>query len=154
MTKTRTPYILLLFYSNSGEFPLLEASFKTNVSFQLQSIQRLFPFGKFTCTSQGCALAEPSGPWHLTFALGRLENLVFFHTNYMLGTLDFTVSEHWAPFNFPWSTVLLHKSFVAKIALHLVKNEHFLLLIPRSLLSALACAKLPTVLKAMGKGIF
>ena len=24
-----------------------------------------------------------------------------FHTNHMLGTLDFTVSEHWAPFNFP-----------------------------------------------------
>ena len=24
-----------------------------------------------------------------------------FHTNYMLGTLDFTVSEHWASFNFP-----------------------------------------------------
>ena len=23
-----------------------------------------------------------------------------FHTNHMLGTLDFTVSEHWAPFNF------------------------------------------------------
>ena len=27
---------------------------------------------------QGCALAEPSGPWHLTFALGQLENLIFF----------------------------------------------------------------------------
>ena len=24
-----------------------------------------------------------------------------FHTNHMLGTLDFTVSEHWVPFNFP-----------------------------------------------------
>ena len=24
----------------------------------------------------------------------------------MLGTLDFTVSEHWAPFNFPYSTAL------------------------------------------------
>ena len=24
-----------------------------------------------------------------------------FHTNHMLGTLDFTGSEHWAPFNFP-----------------------------------------------------
>ena len=24
-----------------------------------------------------------------------------FHTNRMLSTLDFTVSEHWAPFNFP-----------------------------------------------------
>ena len=27
---------------------------------------------------QGCALAEPGGPWHLTFALGWLENLPFF----------------------------------------------------------------------------
>ena len=24
-----------------------------------------------------------------------------FNTNHMLGTLDFTGSEHWAPFNFP-----------------------------------------------------
>ena len=29
-----------------------------------------------------------------------------FHTNHMLGTLDFTVSEHWGPFNFPYSTAL------------------------------------------------
>ena len=27
---------------------------------------------------QGCALAEPGGPWRLTFAPGRLENLRFF----------------------------------------------------------------------------
>ena len=60
---------------------------------------------------QGCALAEPGGPWRLTFALGRLENLRFFHTNHMLGTLDFTVSEHWAPFNFPQSTALKHHKF-------------------------------------------
>ena len=47
---------------------------------------------------QGCALhaADPGGPWYLTFALGPLEN----HTNHMLGTWDFTGSEHWAPFNF------------------------------------------------------
>ena len=25
----------------------------------------------------GCALAEPNGPWRLTFALGRLENIFF-----------------------------------------------------------------------------
>ena len=47
---------------------------------------------------QGCALAEPGGPWHLTFALGRLEKL---------GTLDLTVSEHRAPFSFPQSTALI-----------------------------------------------
>ena len=27
---------------------------------------------------QGCALAEPGGPWRLTFALGRLGNLSSF----------------------------------------------------------------------------
>ena len=27
---------------------------------------------------QGCALAEPCGPWHPTFALGQQENLFFF----------------------------------------------------------------------------
>ena len=27
---------------------------------------------------QGCALAEPGGPWRPTFILGRLENLRFF----------------------------------------------------------------------------
>ena len=27
--------------------------------------------------TQGCALAEPRGPWGLTFALGRLGNLSF-----------------------------------------------------------------------------
>ena len=30
-----------------------------------------------------------------------------FHTNHMPGALDFTVSEHWAPFNFPESTALV-----------------------------------------------
>ena len=39
---------------------------------------------------QGCALAEP----------GTRKSQIF-RTNHMLGTLDFTVSEHWAPFNFP-----------------------------------------------------
>ena len=29
-----------------------------------------------------------------------------FHANHMPGTLDFAVSEHWAPFNFPYSTAL------------------------------------------------
>ena len=29
-----------------------------------------------------------------------------FYTVYMLGTLGFTGSEHWAPFNFPQSTAL------------------------------------------------
>ena len=32
----------------------------------------------FFFAMQGCALAEPSGPWCLTFALWQLENLRFF----------------------------------------------------------------------------
>ena len=36
---------------------------------------KLFSSLKYT---QGCALAELSGPWRLTFVLGRLENLSFF----------------------------------------------------------------------------
>ena len=62
---------------------------------------KLWYFGyKVPPYDQGCALAEPGGPWRLTFALGRLENQIF-HTNHMLGTLDFTGYEHWAPLNFP-----------------------------------------------------
>ena len=48
---------------------------------------------------QGCALAEPPGPWRLTFVLGQLENLCFFleiirwHTGFhkirALGSLQF-----------------------------------------------------------------
>ena len=56
--------------------------------------------------AQGCALVEPGGPWRPTFALGRLENLRFFLQNHMPGTLGFTVSEHWAPFNFRYSAAL------------------------------------------------
>ena len=32
--------------------------------------------------TQGCALAEPGGPWGLTFALGQLGNLVFSYKLY------------------------------------------------------------------------
>ena len=51
--------------------------------------------------NQDCAVAEPGGPWRLTFALGQLENLSFFQTNHILGILDLTGSEHWAAINSP-----------------------------------------------------
>ena len=47
------------------------------------------PLFTFVRCIQGCAPAEP----------GTRKSQIF-HTNHMLGTLDFTVSEHWAPFNF------------------------------------------------------
>ena len=47
------------------------------------------------CSSRArCPLAPNFCPW----ATSKSQ---IFHTNHMLGTLDFTVSEHWAPLNFP-----------------------------------------------------
>ena len=53
--------------------------------------------------NQGCALVEPGGPWHPTFALGRLENLHLFiqiicwhpgfHWSRALGSTQFSL-EH------------------------------------------------------------
>ena len=57
----------------------------------------------FFCTHntfQGCALAEPGGPWCLNFPFGWLENRSVFLQIIVLGTLDFTGSDHWAPSNF------------------------------------------------------
>ena len=48
-------------------------------------------------STQGWALAELSGPWMPTFALGDLENLK---------SHEFTHWEHWAPLNFPSSSAL------------------------------------------------
>ena len=61
---------------------------------------------------EGGALAEPGGLWRPTFAPWRLENLRFFIQIICWALdLDFTGSEHWAPFNFPSSTALLSISF-------------------------------------------
>ena len=46
-----------------------------NVTCKALTNQEIYPQLVY---SQGCALAEPSGPWCLTFALGQLENLSFF----------------------------------------------------------------------------
>ena len=62
---------------------------------------------------QCCALAEPGGRWHPTFALGTRKSY-FFRTYHLLGTLDFTGSEHWAPFNFPQSTALVLYTFMSR----------------------------------------
>ena len=57
----------------------------------LASLQDLFsPIG--VCSSRALA------PNFCSWATRKSQ---FFHTNHMLGTLDFTGSEHWAPFNFP-----------------------------------------------------
>ena len=43
-----------------------------------RSCNILYLFSAANILLQGCALAEPGGPWRLTFALGRLENHRFF----------------------------------------------------------------------------
>ena len=48
----------------------------------------------------------PSGPLTPNFCSWATRESQIFHTNHMLSTLDFTGSEHWAPFNFPESTAL------------------------------------------------
>ena len=49
---------------------------------------------------QGCALAEPGVPWRLTLICSWVtRKSEIFHTNHMLGSLDFTGAEDWAPFN-------------------------------------------------------
>ena len=50
--------------------------------------------------------------------------ICFFHTNHMLGTLDFTGSEHWAPFNFPFRTVL-HGNFSIYVCVNCMQYGRF-----------------------------
>ena len=56
-------------------------------------------------TSQKCpsGLCSSRARWPLApkFCPRATSKSQSFHTNHMPGTLDFTVSEHWAPFNFP-----------------------------------------------------
>ena len=66
-------------------------------------------YNKTIIRFQGCALAEPGGPWHPTFVLGRLENLSFLFKSYAghprfyrvkaLGSLQFSL-EHSLGFGF------------------------------------------------------
>ena len=69
-----------------------------SISFKFVHLHLSFVFALLFVTFRAVLyiVAELGGPWYLTFALGPLEN----HTNHMLGTWDFTGSEHWAPFNF------------------------------------------------------
>ena len=49
---------------------------------------------------------RPQWPPAPNFCSWATRESQIFHTNHMLSTLDFTGSEHWAPFNFPESTAL------------------------------------------------
>ena len=52
-------------------------------------------------TPLGCVLAEPGDPQAPNFCSWATRKSYFLHTNHMPGTLDFTVPEQWASFNFP-----------------------------------------------------
>ena len=52
-------------------------------------------FGGGTCSSRARWPLVPN------FCSQVTRKSQIFHTNHMPGSLDFTVSEHWAPFNFP-----------------------------------------------------
>jgi len=58
---------------------------------------------------QRSVLAAPVCPWCPTFTLKQPANLSFFIEIIiiMLYTLDFTGSQHQAPFNFSWCTILI-----------------------------------------------
>ena len=57
-------------------------------------------------TPLGRVLAEPGDPQAHNFCSWATRKSYFLHTNHMPGTLDFTVPEQWASFNFPQSTAL------------------------------------------------
>ena len=56
-------------------------------------------------TVQGLCSSRVRWPLVPKLKMGDL-NIILFHENHMLSTIDFTDSEHWAPFNFPLSTAL------------------------------------------------
>ena len=58
--------------------------------------------GDMKCTySSGLCSSRPRWPLPPNFCSRATRKSQIFHTNHMLGTLNFTGSEHWAPFNFP-----------------------------------------------------
>ena len=69
----------------------------------------------------------------------------FFHSNHMLDTLDFTGSEHWAPFKFPWSAPCVSHIFPTSSPKLCLYNDGwwiYLSLIFHCVLSLLYCCQL------------
>ena len=81
----------------SKVFPNIPVRPNQNGLFHLISNWNFWNFGLNArlCSSRA---RWPLGP---NFCPRATRKSQIFHTNHMLGTLDFTVSEHWAPFNFP-----------------------------------------------------
>ena len=57
-------------------------------------------------TSQRLCFSRARWPMAPNFCSRATSKSLLFHRNHMLGTLDFTRSENWAPFNFSQSTAL------------------------------------------------
>ena len=62
-------------------------------------------WSRFRIPDSGFSI-RPQWPLAPNFCSWATRKSQIFHTNHMLSTLDFTGSEHWAPFNFPESTAL------------------------------------------------
>ena len=77
------------------------------------------------CNPMGLCSSRAQWPPAPNFCLLATGKSQFFHTNHMLGTLDFTGSEHRAPFNSPQSTALpyLRKPGLMEIASSLAHSE-------------------------------
>ena len=72
MSPLERKHIIWIFFFNNS-----------NILFSRQKSIKHFPLSiniiiTLLKVYQGCALAEPGGPWRLNFALGRLKNLRFF----------------------------------------------------------------------------
>ena len=59
------------------------------------------------CSYSGLCSSRAWWPLAPNFCPRATRKSQIFHTNHTLGTLDFTDSEDWPPFNFPQSTALL-----------------------------------------------
>ena len=86
-----------LFYRNQEYLPFTMKKLEIPIVF-------LNPIGikiKWFVPFTGLCSSRARWPLAPNFCSWVTRKSYFLHTNHMLGTLDFTVSEHWAPFNFP-----------------------------------------------------
>ena len=69
--------------------------------FKMVSVSASPPPAKKSFNTSHASSSRARWPLVSNFCPRATRKSQIFHTNHMLGTLDFTVSEHWAPFNFP-----------------------------------------------------
>ena len=83
------------------------------LSLNIKKILPTIPQTNIAIYSRLCS-SRAQWPMAPNFCSRAIRKSYFFLTNHMMGTLDFTVSEHWAPFNFPQSTALILLTDIVK----------------------------------------